>query len=355
VTLGLFRLGLGRVLPRAAWLGLVVLFVLAAARDWTPEHALLAEDSGPGAGRRQAVWALFGLVVLPVLVARAAGVARSWREGDCDWFAPLPIPREHYAWTACTGLWLGGLLAALLAGGTAELFASEGGDTYRWQRTLANPTFLLLEGDRGRGWTQTDLVLDELPPGARVVFEPTVAAGSGPAMTVRVTLADAGGKEARREARVFGPTSIALDVPGGARGAARLRVERIGAGAVLALPRASLEVHVPTASDRLASLELWLRALLTLLAWTGFAAGLGAWIRPSLSAGVTLALLSIPHWSRFTLPWLPGADAVHAWDLVGAGLVPGTLEARGAVACLALGLGGAAALGLGLGRGRGAA
>jgi hypothetical protein len=340
VHAGLVRLALRRSAPLGLVALVVVLLALATARDGAdssllPTFARATSDAGRARGL---VWAVLLLVGAPVLVGRAAGIAERWRARDADWFAVLPVPRLAYATNATLGLLgvavLGALLTAACAEGAARRSAE--GAPLRWSASPEHPPALLAEGAAAWSWTPAGLRAEDLPPGARLVLAPTVAPGSGPALTVRASLGSEGAGRTELRERVYGRTRLELALPPDARGALDVALAREGPGAVLVLPPASIELLLPAGAPAWASGVLLGHALLALVAWAALAAGLGAWMRPGLALATALALALAPAVPDAPLlGLLPGADLARTWELVDAGLVPAP---PGPAALLASGL-----------------
>src|SRR5204862_3087521 len=120
-------------------------------------------------------------------------------------------------------------------------------------------------------------------------------------------------------ARVSGRRALELEAPAGPLA---LELTRVGEGAVLVLPPQALELLVPAASDRLAALELALRALLLILPACALAAGFAGWMRASLAAPCVLALALAPWCTGRGEGVAPAGDLLRVWDELARGLVP---------------------------------
>ncbi len=334
----------------------------AATRDWSPPAALegvpLADATGDeGAYRRQAVWALFLVVAFPLLVSRAAGCAERWRARDADWFAPLPLPRSAYSVSTVAGVVCAAWLLVVGTATITEAFTTSS-DTppLRFHAAIAHPPLALLDDDEPMQipWSASG----DATNGAQLVLHPTVAPGSGPAVAVRFSLARRGDRGIFVERRLFGRTRIALDVPDPDADELELSIERTSDGAVFVLPPNSVELWVPTRSARLASVELGARCALLLAAWIALAAGLGAWMRAGLATALGAACFLLALVGADAAPalaaFVPGADIVQAWGLVGRGVVPPSIDGRAFVGTLLLIAAGVGALHAGIAHGRSA-
>ncbi len=323
---GLFLLALRRSLPAALWAPTLLFLALAATRSWSPPAPIAGDpDAARSASAfvRHGVWATLGLFALPIIVFRAAAMPRRWRRRDASWIAPTPVARSAAALSGFLGAWTGAGLLVLAAALAAEAAIRDAGAALRVQGVLESPAVVLSDDDGAARWELRTPRAEELAAGTLVRIRPTVAPGSGPAVTVLATLSAGDGSESTRVARrVFGRTVLDLEVPPTARGALRFTLARMGPGAVLVLPARASELLVPARSERLASLELALRTWLALGAWLALAVGLGAWMRPGLAALATLAIVvAAARWS-LARPLVPGSDLISAWELVGRGLVP---------------------------------
>lgn len=323
--IALFRLAFWRTAPLRLWIPLVALLGLCAWRS-SASLSRSAEliDSGPPAAAlvRQDVWALFGLLGAPLFLVRAASFARIWTRSDSEWLGSRPISRLRVVLVLLLGAWAGALALAAIAALFSELALPRETAGVRFVRTLETPSAVLVEGDPPLSWIQEDLRLDELASGARLILRPTVAPGSGPAVTVRVEVSSPAGVLAFAEERIHGPSAIELGLPTGAHGPASLSIGRAGPGAVLLVPGRSVDLVCASSSARLASLGIGLRVALALGAWTALAAGLGAWMRPGIASCLVVACLLQTWVLGGGRTFLPGGDLAVTWQLVGRGLVP---------------------------------
>ena len=359
---GLVALAARRVL-RPGWLLLVAaVLVLAATHDWGFAESVVADASTAVLARgraRQGTWAVALLVLAPALLHRGGRAAAEWRRSEADWLAPRPLPRAAWLLSTALGTFAAGALLLSAAAAAAELRAGRGERAWRWARALEHPSFALVEGDAARSWVEPGLAREgagargAAPDGARLLVRPTVAPGSGPAATVRVTAAPELSAGPAVEARIDGRARIALDLPAGA-GPLTLTVERVGPGAVVVLPAGAVELVLPARSERLASLELLARVALGLAVVVALGLGLGAWMRPALATGTLLALAALPAISPAAARLLPAGDLSRAWRLVGEGLVPPPIAPAPLLVGLALVAGGLLLAERGLARGKGA-
>ncbi len=321
----LFRFALLRTAPLPFWIPLAAILGLCA---WRSSSALSRSvelmQSGPPATAlvRQDVWAVFGLLAAPLFLVRAAGFAQSWTRFDSEWLGSRPISRIRAQLVLLFGAWAGALALVAVAALLCELMLPREAPGVRFVRTLETPSAVLVEGDPPLAWVQEDLHLDELASGAGLIVRPTVAPGSGPAVTVRVEVASPAGVLTYAEERIHGASAIELGLPKGARGPACLSIGRAGPGAVLLIPNRSVDLVSPSSSARLANLGMGVRVALALGAWIAIAAGLGAWMRPGIAALLVLACV-LQTWTVGRIwTFLPGADIAATWQLVGRGLVP---------------------------------
>lgn len=360
--LGLLRWNLRRLLPAGGWLGALALGALFHAYAPGPEPprslgpaAPLVSAGAPGASPAAMLAAGY---LWPWLLLGAARLGHRWREREADWLAPLPIRRAALSCSALASLAAAAATVALVS---FVLARAEGAGALSWTRSLPHPSGALLEGDAALEFTVEDLALEDLEPGSRLVARPSVAPGSGPAVSLAFSLWGAQGAVRTTRQRIHGRSEVSLELPPGMRGAARLRLEREGPGAVLVLPRGALELREPVRDAPLAGQSLWLAMALAGCAWCVLALGLGMWMRPGLAAGLTFLLALCPIWSPRLAgqAWWPGHALAELWQAQARGLVPRAHAPLESVAPLAL-LGPAACVALGallyragLGAGRG--
>jgi hypothetical protein len=360
---GILRLAFRRGLPLAFLCAYAALLVLAAAREWTPPVPLDEREEVVARGlSRAGAWSLFGLVALPWLVLAAARSGARWQRGDAEWLAPTPARALSLALSFAAGTWAAGLALAFLtalageaAAGAPPERSSDEPAAWRWLATLESPAVLVSEAGRSVRWEAPSLPSDVLARGARFLLRPTVAPGSGPAVTVAFSLVAGSEPIARVARRISGKSTLALDVPPGARGPLSFELAREEGGAVLVLPARSLELCVAAASERLAGVELLLRAGTFLAGALALALALGAWMRPSLAAGSVLALALLPRVIGAQSSAWPAGDLVRAWSLAGQGLVPAPPGTIAALVCAGALVAGVALLHLALRRGRASA
>ncbi len=329
-----------RCLPRAFLVTSVLLLVLAARGSPLPE-ALANDEEARSLARglaRLDVWSVFWVLAVPGVLWQAARLGARWRSSDADWLAPSPVPRLALGLACFTGAWGAGLALALLAALAAEAAAGDSAGALRWQRTLENPSAVLLEESPELRWEEPSLDLGALPAGTRFRLRVTVAPGSGPAVTATFSVGtsppwNAG---ASVERRIFGRTALALPVPAGLRGPAAFELSRTGEGALLVLPARSLELLVPAASEHLPSFELFLRAALFLAAAQSLTLGLASWMRPTLAAASVASLALLPWAWGLAGSLAPAGDLPRAWRLVGEGIAPAPVALAPIGATLAL-------------------
>jgi len=321
---------LRHVLP--AWLlaALVLLFLLAArAAGATP---LVGLDERAGAVLRALsranAWSLL-FVFAPLLWLR---VAELGTEAAGRWLAPTGAPPALRS----LGLFAGAAAAAaavvLLAAALTELTTAGAPEAWRRARVLDGPGDVLLDAKPRVSWRAPALAAGE-----RLRVWTTVAIGSGPATSARLSARSAAGTTTV-EARVAGRTALELVAPG--PGPLELELERLGAGALLVLLPGG-EVLAPARSERLASLALAAHAWLVLAAGSALALGLARALRPALAAGLVLALALVVCTRADAPALLPGASLGATWSDLTGGLVPAAAppaELLGALAVCALGV-----------------
>jgi hypothetical protein len=321
-----------RVHPVVAWVPLgLVLWLAGSQAGASFERSRELVESGPplGAWVRSGAWTVLAFLGTPLLVGRAAGFARRFRRADAEWLAPTPLSSTSVELALLAGAGLGAFLLVGLAALAAEV-ASPAASGLRWIGAARLAPMVLAEGTPELACSlevppEVDRT-DALADGARLRIRPTIAPGSGPAVSLRASLSSAGGDRTLVEARIHGRSTLELPVPDARGEPLRFALERSGPGAVLVLGGASADLLRETASDRSASLELGLRAWLVLTAWMALAAGLGAWIRPALAVLLVLSLAIHAATLGPGHAWLPGGDLALAYELVGQGIVPAPMS-----------------------------
>ncbi len=324
----LVRITQERTNPVRSWIPLALVFGFCGARaaaSFDRSDELFGSGPPLGAWVRTNVWAVFALLALPLLLGRAAGIARRFQRADSEWLAPCPLSPWVVELALLAGIGSGALLLVALAAGAAEISCPTAPGLRFVGRTSVPPAVL------PEGAAPFSFVLEAPPPagfpsGARIRVSPMVAPGSGPAVSVRASLSDAEGGSTSVEKRIHGRATLEIPLPRGGAGPLGFTLERSGPGAVLVFPDRSVDILVETSSDRWASLELGLRAWLALAAWMALAAGLGAWMRPTLATLLSLAGVAHAGLLELARAFLPGGDLRGAWDLVGQGIVPPPLS-----------------------------
>jgi hypothetical protein len=342
-----------RVHPVLTWLPLGAALLLCGAEaraSFERAHALVAAGPPLGAWVRASVWAALAALGLPFVVGRAAGLARRWRLADAEWLAPSPLSPASIQGALLAGTSLAAFLLVALGALAAEAFAPAA-PGLRWAGTVGLAPAVLAEGAP----PATCEVAGSVPArGTRLAIRPTLAPGSGQAVSLCASLASASGEVSRVEARIHGRTTLELAVPDPDGAPLRFTLERSGPGAVLVLPGREADLLAPLPTDRSASLALGVRAWLALAAWMALAAGLGAWMRTSLAAllVLSLALLALAADAELGTAlrrFLPGGDLALAYARVAAGVVPPGPDAGAVLADLAGFLAGLVLLRAGLG------
>lgn len=325
--LGLSLLALRRLLP--VWLLVALAAGLFLATRGAPAEPLESDalaQAGLRALTRQNAWSVL-LAAAPLFLHAAA---RLGSDSSTTWMAPSPAPAFRLALALGAGCALACALATGLTAAASELAVGSAPEAWRLARTGAAPSRLLDDADGRVRWN-----LDAPERGERLRLWTTVALGSGPAVTASFH-ARTGLLSTTTEARVAGRTALCLDPPDSAGAPLELELERIGPGALLALPPEALQILAPAASERLTALTLGLRLFLLLATGCALALGLGRFLRASLATGAVLALglLVATRGGRAEL-W-PGGDLARAWGELSGGLVPAF--PRSATLVLAVGL-----------------
>jgi hypothetical protein len=350
----LARLALRRALGPVFLVGCAVLLVLLALRDWAPPTTGLGAASAEEARRianglaRQGIWSGVLILIVPILILRAARTVSAWREGDVEWLACRATPRSTIlVWT-----WLGscaaGLAVLAATGFVAEMRAGPSLPGAQLAGRLGPPGSAWVEGRRALAWSVGD-PRGRAPRGSRLRFELALASGTGPGAEVilrarRAPPENGPGLETRAAQRIGTRAAIEVELPPGA-GAVDLWLECAQAeDRVLLMSRAG-ELLVPAASDRAAGWEILARASLALAAGLALALGLGAWMNASSATAAILALMLVAWMAPRPSAIWPGADLLDALAIAGHGRVPPEIDARSiAVAALVV------AGGLGLAR-----
>jgi hypothetical protein len=358
--MGLTGLALRRTASRGAiaWATLVAV-AIALASSAPPAAWLEAGASDPhvaGGLARESAWSGFLLAVAPMIVLRAARDAAFWRRRDSAWLASRSVSNSTVFVSAWLGVALASLAFACAFGALAELNAG-GGDAHDPRRagSLVAPGGAWIDGAKPLAWrAEENAACREAiaAGGARARIELGLGGGAGAACQVilRARRAAAGSVGSAGAWTEEARTSI------GNRGAIEVVVPR-GSGPLefeieLGTPESrlfvlgeELEVYAQSSRAHAASLAIFTRVALALLAWTAFALGCSAWVSAPTAALAVLAALAPAWWSGGTgtsaFAWLPGADVFEAIGIVGAGRVPAELGAGpigGAIAVVCAGL-----------------
>ena len=347
---GLALLALRRLLTRSFMLAAVILAAIWISLDLSISEATQTADAALlRSTRRESTWVLFAVCLLPVCIYGAARVGERWFSGDRDWIGARAISRTRFALSTWTGLWLAAILVTLSIGGLSEFMASGDGASARRLEGLTAPTRLLAEDDASTSW-----VLDEmrgpLGEGQLLRLELHATPGDGPTARVRFSARrPSNGEESVTEAIVSGRTRVELALPGGT-GELELGLEKLGRGCGIVVLPDSLALFEPIASERSASVSVFVHALFWLGGWLAIAMGLGTRMTASTATGLTLAL-QLPLWSAASSPttearaafagFLPGSELPKALMLLGDGLalsLPAHTILFGFAALVAIGL-----------------
>jgi hypothetical protein len=353
---GLARIALARLLPPSFWLPFAG-FLLLTLWVWRRESltGIRQEPWLERAQLRQSAWVLLACLGAPIMIVRSASLAQSWRRLDADWFGALPIGRWRWVLGAGSGVLLASVLLSSSTAILTELAIAEDAPCGRFERSFQHAGFNLVNGDGPAEWIQGDLLLDQVQAGSKLIFRPSVAPGAGPSVELAFHALEAQQSITENQgtrALIFGRSRVQVELPAGATGPAKLAMQRISEGAPAILPANHVDLVAALGTERWISAELALWALVFLVAWSSLAAGLGAWMRPGLAAGLCLASIGLAWWGETYLGFLPGAAAPAAWTHLGQGWAPGPMDTSvwlGAGTMLAAGLG---LLGAGIARGR---
>lgn len=346
---GLARLAWRRALPLPVVVLVAGVALFALTRDWgLPPDALdgaLSDAQLASLERgfaRQGVWLLLLLVILPLLVHRAAATFAGGHSREREWLSAQPASALALVLPSFLGLAGVALLLLATTAALAEFAAGPAGPTLRFHHPLPHPPLLLLAGEEAARWELADDTLAARSTGAVVRMRPTVAPGSGPAVSIRATVGSTGGANTHeRRARIFAATSLEVPVPPDAAGRLCLELARESEGAVLVLPEDRIDLLVPLTSDRRVGAELAARLGLAALAAIALGLGFGAWMRTGIAAFLVLVGWMIPWWWGFGAAWLPGGDLPQVWIRLGEGIAPALLDPRalvGTAAALLIGL-----------------
>jgi len=326
---GLVLLALRRLFTRSFLFAAVILAALWLSLDLSISEATQTADAALlRSTRRESTWVLFAVCLLPVCIYGAARVGERWFGGDRDWIGARAISRARFALSTWTGLWLAATLVTLSIGALGEFMASGDGASARRLAGLAAPSRLLAEDDASTSW-----VLDEsqasLAEGRRLRLELHATPGDGPTAGVRFSARrSATGEVSATEAIVSGRTRVELALPSGT-GELELTLEKLGRGCGIVVLSDSLALFEPIASERSASVAVFMHALFWLGGWLAIAMGLGTRMHASTATALTL-VLQLPLWSaassssteaRATFAGLlPGSELPQALALLGDGL-----------------------------------
>ena len=347
---GLVLLALRRLLSRSFLLAAVVLAALWTSLDFSITEATQTADAALSRStRREFTWVLFAGCLLPICFYGAARVGERWFTGDRDWIGARSISHARFALSTWLGVWLAAALVSFSIGTLSEFTAGGDGASSRRLASLSAPTRLLAEDDASTSW-----VLDEdwsaLDEGRLLRLELHATPGDGPTAQVRFSARrSSGGENSVIDVVVSGRTRVELVVPSGT-GALELGLDKLGRGCGIVVLPDSLALFEPIASERSASVAVFVHALFWLGAWLAIAMGLGTRMHASTATGLTLAL-QLPLWNavhsspagaRAVLAGiLPGSELPDALVLLGDGLalaLPAHTTLFGFLLLVALGL-----------------
>lgn len=310
-------------LRRALTPGLCAVSLLLAAgfltSTWQP-HAQEVEALGTRGHAsdlaRQGLWTALLATLAPILIARAALVLPRWRRGEVDWLLAARRTRTELVVSTFLGLAAAAALFAAFAGATAELGAGSAGAGRALEARFRTPAQVL-----GSAPLVRRLALGPLPAGA-VLRARLQFLGGATAVDLKLS-ARALGSDAAPSAvasRVFASGVLELPLPPG-DGPIELRLERTGETALVALRENGIEVAVPIASARGASVRVAARAWIALIAALAVALGLGAWLSGAAAVAGALALtwISLLADAPGGGKW-PAAALGEALELAGEGL-----------------------------------
>jgi hypothetical protein len=340
LSLELVRLALRRTLAPGLCAVAVLLAAAFLASTWQPDALAveaLGERESSGALARQSLWTALLATLGPILIARAALIVPRWRRGEVDWLLAAQRSRAELVLSTFVGLAAAAAGFVGFAGATAEIGAGYASAGRALEARFGTPS-QVLEGET----LVRRLTLDPLPAGA-VLRVRLQYLGGAPAvdlrLSVRALATDA--PPSAVEARVFASGVLEVPLPP-VVGPVELRLERTGETALVALRENGIEIAVPTASERGASMRVAVRAWIALCAALAVALGLGAWLSGGAAVTGALALTWVALLARAPAggKWPPAALG-DALELAGEGLAAPWPSARSlalAAAVIALAL-----------------
>ncbi len=313
----LTKLAFRRTLPPGVVLFALAALLVAGTASWAPTAGALEELIDEELARaltRQGVWVAALVLLIPVLVFRAAASVAGWRRGEVDWMASSPTARHTLLLSTWAGTVAAGALVVGACGIVAEVAAGSGAETVRLKERTNVPRVVLVEEDALEHWTVN------APRVGEARLRVYLVAG-GPGAEVRLALERDGGGRSEVTRRIAGRTELRAALPDG-EGPVRVSLGRVGAGAIVALDPRGLDLLVPARHEWLASSQLFVGTWLALCAWLALALGFGAWVSGPIAATAVVAVTALT-WSRAT-PGLPWSGLPEALALVGERIVPPT-------------------------------
>lgn len=299
---------------------LALLFVLGLLSTWSRPAEWIARDA-EGVRRAlsvQTFWSASLWLLLPVVLAHAAGLPTRWRTRERDWIASRPHALRKLVPSATLGSLVGVFLWLGLVGAVAEFGAGAPAESDSWERIerAAGPPRGLV-GEDGIRWTNS-LARREGPLRARVHL--VLAPGDSPFATVRWT-ATSGGEEALLEQVVTSRGSLDMDLPPSSE-TLDFELTRVGSGARLLIRDSTIEFFAPASSARMASVRVLEHVALLILAAFSLAIGIGSF----LSTGATFTVVAgtwLTIWmAENPLSVLPGTELPRILAELHEGLVP---------------------------------
>lgn len=325
-----------RFLPRPALALCAVAWLLAARLPFAAEAG--AADVNAGL-IRQGVWSLALLVGVPWFGLRTARLVQEWKSGEGAWMAGTRVTRARWAiWTvlgaaAAFALWV------LPFAALAEYRGDGAGVRERWLASTRVQDALWFRAAQPRSFEL------QAPAGAdRIHLRFLLAApgdgGPEASLDLRLARANAPAQAVEGRHRIGDGARATLAVPPGS-GALILSVERVGAGAVVALDGPEVAWFSSDGDAWTAAWSIARHACLGAAVSIAIALATAAWCSASTAGLAAIALPLIAAASDASSPWMPWSGARDALARAGDGTsVAGPGWQAVALAALALGLAG---------------
>ena len=280
---------------------------------------------------RHGAWWLVVVALPPTFAWLAAGAAHDALGRERPLLLAAGASPLVVLGATASGIAAAGVLALALATAAIESGARVEGVAARSLDVAPAPSGRWID-ERGFEF----VLVDPRPHAAEALLLPLgLASGAGAATQVAWEARTPGGTTRGRLSLALQGEAV-LALPSGAPLSVALRTEEPGARVHL-LDGARWQGAAE--SVRLASLELWWRAMAAMCAICGLAAGAAAWMRPLLAGATTLsAWWAAGFW--FEPSWLAGADLGACLSLVREGRLPPRGDAWQIADGLLLGAGG---------------